>query len=478
MLTSKALRPHTEPPPAALRQAPAAALSERKAAPGAKPVLTQTTIEPLEDQIERSNPFRKVAFYASVAFLFLRFSALSELLAFYTQVNFYLLYIFAPFAFLGVLLTGGVRRTLRYNPARYWLAFFAWMILATPFSSWKGDSVALLWNYSRFQITMLFMVAGLAMTWKDIRLIFYTLAASAVANLFSANLLTDLDAGGRITLSASGNMGNSNDLGTQFLLVLPFLLFVAMDSARNLFLRLALLPAIAYGIWIVLGTGSRGCLIALIAMFLFSIWRATASYRIAILVAVVVLAATIPLLLPGSVLSRLGSLVGEESKNPIEAAEARESKLAREYLLQQSLLYTVEHPVFGVGPGQFPNFEGQERISEGKRGQWKVTHNFLTQVSSECGIPALIFILLGLGSAMLLVSRTYRVARTKGFREIEKACFCYQLAMVGYLCAVIFLAHAYLFYLPTMIGLAIAIHMVGMRHMAAQEPTVAVAARP
>jgi O-antigen ligase len=307
------------------------------------------------------------------------------------------------------------------------------------------------------------------MTWKEIRLIFYTIAVAALTNLATARLFATLDEGGRINMEASGNIGNSNDLGTHLLLVMPFLIFVIIDRARSKVLRIPLVLAIAYGVWVVLGTGSRGCMLAMGAMFLFALWRATPAQRVGTLIVAMVLGVAVPLMLPGSVVTRLGSLFNEDQHR-----EGRESAEAREYLLKQSLLYTFQHPLLGVGPGQFPNYEGSQRTSEGKRGQWKVTHNFLTEVSSECGIPALVFMLMSIGSALLLVNRTFRQARKRGFRDITNAFFCYQLGMIGYLCSVVFLAHAYLFYLPTMVGLAISMSLVAMRQMAApQVQTVA-----
>ena len=159
------------------------------------------------------------------------------------------------------------------------------------------------------------------------------------------------------------------------------------------------------------------------------------------------------------------------------AGEARASREIREYVFKQSVRYTAEHPLFGIGVGNFDSYEGTEALSKGQHGQWVVTHNFLTQISSECGIPALIFVLLGLGSSMLMVGRTYQKAKKGGFRDIANACFCFQLAMVGYLCSIIFLAQAYHFYMPTLIGLAIVISAVATRHMSAQETSTAASVR-
>jgi len=470
MLTSKALLPQAEPR-GALRPPP-----PPLATPSA-PVPLPVVRENVQDRAEQQNPLRKIAFYASLGFLFLRLTALSELLLAYGGRNFYLLYYFAPFAILGVLVTGGIARTFRHKASWYWMAFFGWMILATPFSSWRGDSVKLFFTYGRVDIPMLLVVAGLAMQWKEIRMIFYTVAAAAVVNLGTTRLAAKLDTEGRMNMvDASGNLGNSNDLGAHLLLVTPFLLFVLLDRKRGVFVRMSVVPLIAYAVWVVLGTGSRGCMIALAVMLLFAVWRASPGQRAAIIVVSGVLAVGIPFMLPGNVLTRLGSLFSDRNDANLSIeehgtmAEAQESSAARAYLLKQSLLYTFQHPLFGVGPGQFPNYEGKERLGEGKHGSWHVTHNFLTQVSSECGIPALVFMLLSLGSAVLLVNHTYRQARQKGFSDIANACFCYQLGMVGYLCSIIFLAHAYGFYLPTLIGLAVSTSLVAMREMSAQQP--------
>ena len=461
MLTSKALLPEANPPVVVSQPAV-------PKAPVSRPliVLAGSETTSIKDREELQNPIRKIALFAGLAFLVVRFSALSELLQYYTGIKFYLLYLFAPLAILGVFVTGGVGRTLRHNSSKYLLAFFAWMVLATPFSTWRGDSVALITDYGRVGIIMLFVTGGLAMRWEEIRQVFSAMAVVAVANLAAAHFLGRFDNEGRLTISATSNMGNSNDLGAELLLVAPFLLFVALDHARNKLLRFSMLPFVLYGLVLVLGTASRGCMIALLFVFFFALMRASPRQRIAALVIGVVLGASVPFLLTGGVLNRLGSVFGGQ-QDTSETAESAESSAARMYLLKQSLRYTFQHPLFGVGPGQFPNYEGGQSRAEGKQGQWKVTHNFMTQISSECGIPALVLMLSSLVSAMMLVGRTYKQARTRGFTDIANACFCYQLSMIGYVGSIVFLAQAYHPYLPTMIGLAIAMSLVAKQHMSA-----------
>jgi O-antigen ligase len=360
-------------------------------------------------------------------------------------------------------LTGGVRRALKYRATWYWVAFLAWMIIATFFSSWQGGSAARVYDYARVSFLLVFIVGGMAATWKEVRAVFFTIAAAGFVNLLSSRLFSS-DSGGRISLQSSGTIGNSNDLAAHLLLVLPFILYLVMDRKIPAVFRYTLLAPIAYGIWVILGTASRGALVALAVVFLYLLWSASPVQRILTLVAVVTIAASAFAFLPSNALTRLGSLFGEEHQ------EAKESGESRSYLFRTSVQYTLEHPLFGVGPDQFANFEGKERVSAGQIGSWHATHCAWTQISSECGIPALIFAVLGIGSAFEMVRRTRMEAKKKGFTDIANACFCYLIAMVGFLVAITFLANAYRYYLPAMIGLAMAIRSVSIQYMARTTP--------
>ena len=376
------------------------------------------------------------------------FGVIPELMFYLTGTNTYVLYLVAPAAILVALINGSLRRTFQNRAAWYWVGFWVWMVVCIPFSSWKGESYGLVVTYARVSMPMLLVVGGLATNWKELRAVFYTIGMAGVVNLLTARLFAK-EVDGRLNMDASGTIGNSNDLAAHIIIVLPFLLFIAMDRKRNPLLRLAILPLMGYGVSVVLGTGSRGGLIALGAVFLFVILRATPKQRLFTVLAAGILAVTSFALLPGNTLNRLGTLFGAHDEGAEESGESRS------YLFWTSVDYTVQHPIFGVGPGQFANFEGKTRVEEGQRGNWHATHCSWTQISSECGVPALLFFVLGIGSAVLLVYRTWRQARTRGFTEISNACFCYLVAMVGFLVAITFLANAYRFYFPAMIGLAI-----------------------
>jgi hypothetical protein len=152
---------------------------------------------------------------------------------------------------------GSVRRTFRARAAYYWLGFLAWMVLATPFSSWPGGSAGLVLSYARIDWIFLALIGGAALNWNEVRAIFRTIAAAAVVNLAATRLFQNA-ASGRVTLEASGTIGNPNDLAAQLLLVLPFLMFFMLGRGRSIILRIAVPVLLLYGLWAILGTASRG----------------------------------------------------------------------------------------------------------------------------------------------------------------------------------------------------------------------------
>jgi len=395
----------------------------------------------------------------------------SELLAVALHINTYLLYIFGPPTLVGVLVTGAIGRTLRNRAAWYWLAFFSWMLLATLFSTWRGGSVTRDLDYVKFSLPLLFVFAGLALSWEEMRLCFYAVGVAGAINVISSRLFGASDQG-RLGLDFGGSIGNPNDLASHLVLVLPFMLFIATDRKRGAIVRFSLLALIGYGVWMIFGTASRGGEIGAGVVFLFMLFRANARQRIGVLICGMTLALVVPMLLPSATRARLGSLFGGEHQ------EAQESEESRSYLFNQSVLYTVQHPLFGVGPDQFSNFEGKTRISEGEVGVWHATHCAFTQVSSECGIPALIFFLLGIGSAVSGVNKLWARARKQGFPDIARACFYYMTAFVGFLATITFLANAYRLYLPAMIGLGISLCAAGTRYMDQNAPVIPAAADP
>ncbi len=408
-----------------------------------------------------ANMLQRLAFFFGLATIFAKIAVLPELLVTFLHVNTYLLWIVSPPALFGALFTGAIGKTLRHKSGRLFLWFFLWMLISLPFSSWVGGSVPEFRFYFQNTFVLLFVVGGLTVVWGEVRSTFITIGAAGIFIIGAARFLALNGDDGRLQMaSASSTIGNENDLASHLIFVLPFVLYLALDQRINRAIRCLLAIPIAYGVFVIFATASRGGLISLFVCFLFVLFRGSARQRMSAVIVGGVLVLAIPILLSGTnALDRLGSLFGGQHE------EAKESGDARDYLLRQSIIYTFKHPVFGIGMDQFPNYEGKMSVSAGITGNWHETHNSVTQVSSELGVPAMIFFVMAIGTAMASVNRIYGRARREGYTDIANASFCYLLSMAGYLTSIIFLSNAYRYYLPVMIGLAVALTLSAQKEM-------------
>jgi O-antigen ligase len=439
--------------------------------------VSRASADDLQWEADRINPFRKIAFYFALAALFIRFSVIHEVLAVVLNLNLYLLYIVMPPALLGVAFTGGLRRLFKANSSRYWMAFLLWCCLSAAFSAWRGGSIMEVYAYFKGEYLMLFLAGGLAMTWKEFQLVMNTLFLAAVTDLvvgrvFMKGSMDRMD----LNMGAS-TIANSNDFAVHLILMTAFLLYMLLGKAPAV-IRFACLPMLAYAGFLILSTGSRGAMVALIIFVLFTGVMGTTRQRVFVVAAVPVMAVVILAVIPRATLLRL-SAFGSGGGGDLVLEEAEGSSELRRTLLLKSLQYTVQHPIFGVGLGRFSDFEGGESQREGKRGMWLETHNSFTQISSECGIPALLLFVAGLVSAFLLALKTYRRSRgTPADTDISVAAFCMMLGMVGFLAAATFANFGYRFYEPAWCGLCIVMYEAARRELDSRHSVAVIAPAP
>jgi O-antigen ligase len=407
-------------------------------------------------EVEGASPLQAVAFRMALALVFIYFSNIHQLLTYVLHVNLYLLYLFGIPALLGVVLAGGVQRTLRGRPAIYWIVFVVLMIAGVPFSSWRSGSVHEgLIPYLRTVLPMLFIVAGVTFTWRECRSMMWAIASGGVVIMSAANLFQDTGGhyGDRLAIEF-GTISNSNDYAVHLLFVLPFVIWVAL-AAKSKALKLAALGMACFGILLVLKTASRGAFIGLAAGALYWLFRGTMRQRIGLLALGPIMALALVAFVPRSSLVRIVAFSADEADAPGEAIASTET---RRYLLKQSVVYSLEHPIFGVGLAQFGSFEGGHNAIIGDHGMWHDTHNSYTQISSECGLPALAFYLAATLSTFFMANRAYRQAgKRTDCQDIRTATFCIMLAMATYCTGILFVNFGYFYYLPLMSSLVIAV---------------------
>ena len=327
-------------------------------------------------QSELDNPIRKLGLYLAIAFIFCRFSLFGELVS--TTLNFdpHVARVLGIPTLLLAVLTGGLNRVLRFRLAYVWLGLVAWMILSAPVSFWPGGSTSLILSFVKGQLPMLLIVGGLVLTWKEAKLVLVSIALACFVNVLSGKLfVVNPDSDTRLSLEL-GTIGNANDFTAHLFYVLPFVIFVMLMSDRGWIRRILCLAVLGSGIYYCAATGSRGGLVAFAAVCTFVLIHAPGKVRIGALAAAGSMFLLMLVILPQTLLHRYATLFTSNSDD-LEAVQSTE---ARTHLLRASIQFTIQHPLFGVGPGEFSDYEAAEAKTEGKKGAWQVTHNAYTQV--------------------------------------------------------------------------------------------------
>ncbi|MGH9342906.1 MAG: O-antigen ligase family protein [Terriglobia bacterium] len=243
---------------------------------------------------------------------------------------------------------------------------------------WKGNAVAQTIEFAKMVLIVVVITLAVASLARLRKLIFVQTAsvvAVAIISIKSGHLVN-----GRLFGALNGMYSNPNDLAIALVLSLPLCL-VFLFRAKGVLRKLVWTAAVLTMIFSIFRTGSRSGFIALTIVGLFCIWDFGIKGRRLYLPVLAVVVATAAFMLAGSeVAQRLSNTFSAGGKQ----GTAYGSTLARKQLLIRSLEVTAEHPLFGVGPGDF------QAIS----GHWQPTHNVYTALSSEGGIPALILFLM------------------------------------------------------------------------------------
>jgi O-antigen ligase len=367
-------------------------------------------------------------------------------------------------------LAGGMRRAFSHRVGVCFLLLTGWMLIAAPFSVWAGGSLSFLQAIWTRAFPVYLIVAGLVFTYSQLRQVFrimawaiLTLAAMAVA--FGAE-------GERLWMAA-GRFANPNDLAAVLLMGLPFWWLVIADPRSSRAYKVFAGGAIGFQLLAMAKTGSRGGILALAVVGLIVFWRSSPRHKLLIAFAAIVAVAAAALFLPPRLKERYFTLSERlrevedpddyDQERQEEAERAAGSTSARRQLLQASLALTLEHPIFGVGAGQFAVAENESAREAGQRGQWQVTHNSYTEISSETGIPGLLFYLGILFFSFRALARCRRYGGDSSSpyaADLARMAICLNTALLAYAVFSAFMSVAYQPFLPVLAGLAVAVSAV------------------
>jgi O-antigen ligase len=274
------------------------------------------------------------------------------------------------------------------------LAFGAAMLVGIPFSFWPGGSVATFTDiYMKVLLIFVLMVNTIDRPRRLDQIVWLIVCCAgyiAARAVFDYARGVNLVEGNRVGGAVGGIFGNPNDLALNMVVFLPFAVVWGFRRSGPFLLRGAALFAAACMLATIVFTRSRGGSLGLVAMLVVLVIR---SYRVrpAIpLTLALLLIVGLPLT-PSSFWVRMSSIFDQTQ-------DATGSRQARKDLMIEGLHVYLEHPVFGIGVGQFINYDPADR-----KEAWNVTHNAPLQVAAELGtvglIPFLYLIYCGFSAA-------------------------------------------------------------------------------
>lgn len=364
------------------------------------------------------------------------------------------------------LLSGNALRGLHTRTARCWIAFLLWMLAATPLSIWKGGSAGMIANYLPRAYFCFFYTVAFVTSLRRCRQLMYVHIAAAAALLLSCAVFggSGDPAESRLRIPDSLFYANSNDLALALLLGISSFLFLLARPGVGA--RLAGTAGVLAAAFYAFETGSRGSVIAAASLFVLIFWL-TRHKGMMLALAFAVLVMLFVTAIAGarsSTLHRLSLLLDDSTSSPSESSAdlaSVASQQQREGLFATSLRYTLAHPIFGVGPDQFPNAVQQDAERSGRHIPWLGTHNSYTQISSECGVPALIFYAAVIVFCLRSNLRIYLGTRDRpGFRDMAALSLCLLAGTYVYAVSAFFFHMAYSADLPMLAGFSVALQLV------------------
>ncbi len=399
--------------------------------------------------------------------LFIVYSRVTDFIGIYLHVSSQLVFIFSILALFAVVAAGGLRHALLSRPGKLFTALTIWFVICTPFSVWKGGSVATLEGYWMKTYLYFIIVAGLIATLDDCRKVIYTVvfgtAMVCVVSLISHTGGSRFDVEG-------GLLGNPNELALFLILTIPYAVLM-MGDRRGLF---KVFGGGMAAILVVLSvrTGSRMGIIMLGVVFVMFWVRASAPKKAGLLVGAALLGAVALTLSSPGTIARYRTMFSDDQNVDLsqdnDVSNAVGSSMARRALLSEAWDYSLQHPIVGVGPGQFQAATGGNQQARSEHLAWHETHNTFLQLSSEDGFLAAFLYIAVIVYATRASLRIYkRYKRDPQNSQIASMAYALLVANIGFTVGAMFGSMAYDFAYPVIVATIVGFEQAVARHEAA-----------
>ena len=312
--------------------------------------------------------------------------------------------------------------------ARAYLVFFllgtaSWLRLGEP-----ATATTMLVIYGA---NLLFLVTVVALVDSRERLRAALVAAVGGMGLVSLYVLRDWQVSSRVygpRYRPGYIAGDANYFTASVLLVLPIALALVWND-RSRLVKLFSLGSLAVTLAATTLAASRGGFLGLLAMMGWLVWRARRRARY---------------LLPVAAL--LGAFLAISPLSPVHRIlhpdySDTDSVVIHLELWRAGLRIVRDHPLAGVGIGQFKSVVGQ--YSSDKRLSW-LAHNTYLEIASEMGVPGLLLLLGVFGFSFRSLGEARESAGREGDALLRAVALGAQAGLAGFFVAAFFVSAEFL----------------------------------
>lgn len=355
-----------------------------------------------------------------------------------------------------------------------------WAIISIPFAYWQGGALSSFINDWCKMMLLFFMMGNALVSVKQLRITMWicVLCATAVSCTAVGDYLVHGSVtGGRLTALVNGPYAGANYFSVTIVLMMPFVMLDVFLHPR-IIVRIVAFFCSTILVLANLMTQSRAGIVGMLVVACAVFWtlRKWGKNLLKMFAIIVILSPVVAAVIPPGVWERFSTIFEDydiQNMDPTSGLRmAAGSQKERLQLIIKAVSLTFEHPVFGVGMGDFSSASAHQ-WSTGSGRDWVQTHNTYLQYSSELGLPGLMLYIL----LLVTTFKTLRRAReqipeggpgTKPYM-LRLICDATTISLTGYLLTSAFANVGYQCYFFVVAGIAQAFSCVVLR-VTANEP--------
>jgi O-antigen ligase len=337
-------------------------------------------------------------------------------------------------ALIGLLLSWSKKKSKMPLEIKLVLALFVHICLTIPFAFWRGGAFHVVRDECSKAAMVALLISMIVSSLDELRRLIWVQAVSIAAMTTASVIVHPASPAGNTSRlwGLGGTFSNPNDFAINIAINFPLCLAFFLGT-KGVFRKLIWATALLFLMYGVIATYSRSGMIAMVICFVICVWefgiRGKRPQVIVAAVAILFIAVGVAMSTPRYLL-RLSTLI---EGGDIQGSMDHGSLEARRGLLMDSIEVTFQHPIFGIGPGNFQAYMQD----------WHVTHNTYTELSSETGLPGLMLFLAALAVAFRSLKKIRKTPDYKGNPDVQLFTNGLRAGLAAYMVGATFASTAY-----------------------------------